>query len=146
MILAGNDLLEEIREQFARQKNRFPRRGALDYPKVIEGWIAGLDAFLLQYVTAGAIAADGSGHLTMHDAEHVGRVRQVAANLVGQSKSIDLTPFELTLLLIAVYLHDIGNVLGRSGHERQIHQVLAAAGTPLTIDTRSCPPAWCNWG
>lgn len=135
MILAGNDLLEEVREQFARQKNKFPRRGALDYPKVIEGWIGSLEAFLLPYVTAGANAADGIGHLTMHDTEHVGRVRQVAANLVSQSDSIDLTPFELTLLLIAVYLHDIGNVLGRSGHERQIHQVLTKAGTPLTIDT-----------
>ena len=134
MVLAGNDLLEEITEQFARQKNRFPRRGALDYPKVIAGWIGGLEAFLLPYVTAGAVAADGTGHLTMHDAEHVGRVRQVASNLVAQSDTIDLTPFELTLLLIAVYLHDIGNVLGRAGHERQIHRALASAGTTLSID------------
>jgi len=134
MILAGNDLLEEIAEQFARQKNRFPRRGALDYPKVIAGWIGGLEAFLLPYVTSGAIAADGSGHLTMHDSEHVGRVRQVASNLISQSDIIDLTPFELTLLLIAVYLHDIGNVLGRAGHERQIHRALTSAGTSLTID------------
>ena len=134
MKLAGNDILQEITEEFARRKNSFPRGGALDYPKVIAGWIGQLEAFLLPYVTAGAIAADGSGHLTMHDREHVDRVRQVTSNLLGQSDNIDLTHFELTLLLVAVYLHDIGNVLGRSGHERQIHRTLTAAGTELPID------------
>lgn len=134
MKLTENDILQEITEAFARKKNSFPRGGALDYPKVIAGWIGQLEAFLLPYITSGAIAADGTGHLTMHDREHVARVRQVASNLVAQAHSIDLTPFELTLLLIAVYLHDIGNVLGRSGHERQIHRVLVAAGTHLPID------------
>lgn len=134
MKLAGNDILQEITEEYARQKNSFPRAGALDYPAVIGGWIGQLEAFLLPYVTAGAIAADGNGHLTMHDREHVARVRQVAANLVVQSSTIDLTHYELTLLLVAIYLHDIGNILGRSSHERQIHRVLTAAGQNLPID------------
>ncbi|ARC36779.1 hypothetical protein A6J80_10640 [Paracoccus yeei] len=134
MKLAGNDILQEITEEFARMKNSFPRAGALDYPAVIGGWIGQLEAFLLPYVTTGAIAADGSGHLTMHDKEHVARVRQVASNLVAQSSAIDLTHYELTLLLVAIYLHDIGNILGRSNHERQIHQVLTAAGQKLPID------------
>jgi len=134
MKLAENDLLQEITAEFARKKNSFPRGGALDYPTVIAGWIGQLEAFLLPYVTSGAIAADGAGHLTMHDREHVGRVRQVASNLIAQSDSINLTHFELTLLLVAVYLHDIGNVLGRSGHERQIHRTLTAAGATLPID------------
>lgn len=134
MNLAGNDILQEITDEFARKKNSFPRSGALDYPTVIAGWIGQLEAFILPYVTAGAIAADGTGHLTMHDREHVTRVRQVAADLLSQSTSIDLTHFELTLLLVAVYLHDIGNVLGRSGHERQIHTTLAAAGAMLPMD------------
>lgn len=134
MKLAGNDLLQELTEAFDRNKNSFPRGGALDYPVVVAGWIAQLDASLLPYVTAGAVAADRSGHLTMHDREHVARVRQVASDLVRLSDSIDLTPFELTLLLIAVYLHDIGNVLGRAGHERQINRALAAAGAKLPID------------
>ena len=134
MQLAENDILQEIKAEFGRNKNSFPRGGALDYPTVIAGWIGQLEAFLLPYVTSGAIAADGAGHLTMHDREHVARVRQVASNLIAESNSIDLTHFELTLLLVAVYLHDIGNVLGRSGHERQIHQTLTAAGTKLPID------------
>ncbi len=134
MILAGNDILQEISEEFARKPNSFPRNGALDYPTVIAGWIRQLEASLLPYVTSGAIAKDGSGHLTMHDQEHVTRVRQVASNLISQSSAINLTHYELTLLLIAIYLHDIGNVLGRSGHERQIHAALTAAGTTLPLD------------
>lgn len=133
MKLAGNDILQEITEEFARRKNSFPRGGALDYPTVIGGWIGQLEAYVLPYVTTGAVAADGSGHLTMHDREHVARVRQVAANLISGS-DIALSHFELTLLLIAVYLHDIGNVLGRAGHERQIHRTLTAAGMKLPID------------
>lgn len=134
MQLAGNDILLEITEEFARKKNSFPRGGALNYPAVIAGWIGQLEAFVLPYVTAGAIAADSSGHLTMHDREHVERVRQIASDLIAHSSNINLTHYELTLLLVAIYLHDIGNILGRSRHERQIHPVLAAAGSKLPID------------
>ncbi|MGV2981188.1 hypothetical protein ACERNI_13415 [Camelimonas sp. ID_303_24] len=135
MKLAGDDILQEITEEFAKKKNGFPRSGAFDYPAVIAGWIKQLEGFVLPYVTAGANAVDGTGHLTMHDAEHVNRVRQVAANLISQSDTIDLTHFELTLLLVAIYLHDVGNSLGRAGHERQINRALNAAGTMLQIDT-----------
>jgi hypothetical protein len=134
MKLAGNDILREIEAGFARAKNSFPRGGVLDYPKVIAGWIAQLEAVLLPYVTVGAIAADGTGHLTMHDVEHVSRVRQVASDLIAKSDAIDVSHFELTLLLVAIYLHDIGNVLGRTGHERRINEVLMATGTKLPID------------
>jgi hypothetical protein len=134
MRLGGDDILQEITDEFARKKNSFPRGGVLDYPAVIAGWIRQLEANTLPYVTAGAIAADGGGHLTMHDKEHVSRVRQVAADLICRSDKIDLDHFEMTLLLIAIYLHDIGNVLGRDGHERQIHRVLQAAGAALPVD------------
>ncbi len=134
MKLAGNDILQEITEEFARKKNSFPRGGALDYPTVIAGWIGQLEGFVLPYVTAGANAGDGTGHLTMHDREHVARVRQIASNFVAQSDTINLTHFELTLLVVAIYLHDLGNSLGRSGHERQIHRALTAAGTNLPLD------------
>ena len=134
MKLAGNDILNEIEAEFARKKSSFPRNGALDYPKIVAGWIAQLEAFLLPYITSGAIASDAGGHLTMHDREHVVKVRQVACDLIERSNSLSLAHFELTLLLIAIYLHDIGNVLGRSGHERQINRVLMMAGTKLPID------------
>ena len=135
MKLTNNDLLSEITECFTKKKNDFPRGGSLDYPQIIGGWISNIEANTLPYVTAGGIAVDGNGHLTMHDKEHVSRVRQVTADLLGKSLTIDLSPFELTLLLIAVYLHDIGNILGRSGHERQINRVIQAAGAQLSIES-----------
>jgi hypothetical protein len=92
-----------------------------------------LQANAFPYVTSGGIAIDG-GHLTMHDGEHVARVTQVAANLIGQSSDLDLTPYELTLLLIAIQLHDIGNILGRSGHEKNIHKTIQAAAANLSVD------------
>jgi hypothetical protein len=94
-----------------------------------------LNADVLPYITVGSVAADGAGHLTMHDREHVERVRQVAADLIAESETLDLSPFELTLLLIAVYLHDLGNVIGRAGHERNINQVLKAANSMPPVDT-----------
>jgi hypothetical protein len=134
MKLCSDDILAEITAKFAVKPNDFPRGGSFDYPSVIGGWIKQLEANALPYLTAGAIAADGSGHLTMHDREHVARVRQVAANLIAQAGPIDLTPFELTLLLVAIYLHDIGNVLGRNGHERAINRTMKAIGANIGID------------
>ena len=135
MKLAGNDILDEITAEFKRKKSSFPRGGALDYPKIITGWIAQLEGYVLPYVTAGANATDATGNLTMHDREHVERVRRIASDLIDQSDTIVLNHFELTLLLVAIYLHDIGNTLGRDGHERHIHRALTAAGTMLPIDT-----------
>lgn len=135
MKLNGNDILKEVANKFAEQPNEFPRNGTVDYPKLIDGWIGKLNADVLPYITVGSVAADGAGHLTMHDREHVERVRQVAADLITESERIDLSPFELTLLLIAVYLHDLGNIIGRAGHERNINQVLKAANAMPPVDT-----------
>ena len=78
MKLAGNDLLQEIEAEFARKKNSFPRGGALDYPRVIAGWIGQLEALVFPYVTAGAIAVEGYGHLTMHDREQAFEAEMLA--------------------------------------------------------------------
>lgn len=134
MKLSGDDILSDIAAKFAAKPNDFPRAGAFDYPSVIGGWISKLEADSLPYVTAGGIAIDGSGHLTMHDKEHVSRVRKVAADLVGMAENLELSPHELCLLLVAIYLHDIGNVLGRAGHEKAIGVTLNAAQAQIGID------------
>lgn len=133
MKLRDDDILTDITNKFAQKKNDFPRNGSLDYPALVGGWMKNLQANAFPYVTAGGIAIDG-GHLTMHDGEHVGRVAQVAANLIGQADTLELTPYELTLLLVAIQLHDIGNVLGRAGHEKNILKAVQAAGAQLNID------------
>jgi len=134
MKLSGDDILSDITRKFADKPNDFPRGGQFDYPKVIGGWISQLEANALPYVTAGAIAADGTGHLTMHDKEHVSRVRNVAADLIDKAGDIQLSALELSLLLVAVYLHDIGNILGRGGHERAIGRTMNAIGANVGIE------------
>lgn len=51
---------------------------------------------------------------TEHGFAHVGKVAQVAANILMQTGHSER---EAELAAIAGYLHDIGNVVNRSGHE-----------------------------
>ena len=74
----------------------------------------------------------------MHDKEHVSRVRNVAADLIDKAGDIQLSVLELSLLLVAVYLHDIGNILGRGGHERAIGRTMNAIGANVGIDADKC--------
>lgn len=127
-----DSLLSKIDHAFTSTPNAFPRAGALKYPDIIRGWIANLDANLLPYVTAGAIAKDG-GHLTLHDKEHIDRVKHLTNDLVNGLSS-ELHPYELVLILCSVYMHDIGNILGRAGHEGRIAEVLRAVGAPAGFD------------
>jgi hypothetical protein len=133
MILLGGDVQRHIEETFRGNPQAFPRGGALDYPQVVAGWIAHFESNVLPYVTAGGISADGAGHLTMHDKEHIRRVRAVANSLIKDTTG-EITPYELTLLLCAIYLHDVGNIFGRAGHERRIGDVLRVAGAPHGFD------------
>jgi hypothetical protein len=44
MKLQGDDILVHIKEQFLAKPNDFPRNGTLDYPAIVTGWIAHLEA------------------------------------------------------------------------------------------------------
>lgn len=132
MNLHADGLVDHIDAEFAKSQTNFPRGGVLNYPDAIRGWTAGLDAMLLPYVTVGAISRDG-GHLTLHDREHIERVKKVAFNLAS-GLSCDLTAYEIVLLVVAIYMHDIGNILGRAGHESRISEVLKVVGAPPGFD------------
>ena len=132
MQLVGGDILTHLESVFANDPKSFPRHGTMRYPEVLRGWIGKVEADLLPHVTAAAVSIDG-GRLTAHDVEHVRRVRAVAARLLQESRH-DLTPYELVFLLLAIYLHDLGNALGREGHERRAKEVLKAGGAALTLD------------
>lgn len=126
------DLLDLIEGAFANSKSSFPRNGQIDYGSVLRGWISQIEANVLPHTTAGAVSVDG-GRLTAHDVEHVRRVRAVCSDLVHQAATA-LEPYELVFLLYAVYIHDLGNSLGRDGHERRANDVLDAAQLPMTMD------------
>jgi len=127
-----NDLLELIEQACQHSKSSFPREGIVDYGAVLRGWISQVEADILPQTTAAGISVDG-GRLTAHDVEHVRRVRAVCSNLVQQADEA-LTPYELVFLLYAVYMHDLGNHLGRDGHERRANEVLEAARLPVSMD------------
>ena len=126
------DLLERIEQAFKSGKSDFPRGGAIDYGAVLRGWISQVEANVLPHTTAAAVSIDG-GRLTSHDVEHVRRVRALCSELVNRAKE-SVTPYEMVFLLCAVYLHDLGNALGREKHEQRAREVLDAANLPVTLD------------
>lgn len=67
------------------------------------------------YVVKGAIAKDG-GYLNDHGPDHISKVILRASQLISESP-IRFSPYEIYILLMAIHIHDIGNILGREGHE-----------------------------
>lgn len=67
------------------------------------------------YVQMGAISYDG-GYLNDHGPEHIKKVILRASELLKDTEE-KLTEYEIYILLMAIHIHDIGNILGREGHE-----------------------------
>ena len=65
---------------------------------------------------------NGKYTLTQHNFKHFDRVISVATDLLKVSKFI-LTPYEQFMLLVAIEIHDIGNILGRTNHENSLEEV-----------------------
>jgi len=84
-----------------------------------------LEAFLKKdvhpLVSLGAAVKDGI-FLNDHGPAHVATVIKRASELVS-SDDCTLTSYEAYILLAAIQLHDIGNILGRSGHESRLRDL-----------------------
>jgi len=75
-------------------------------------------------VQAGNIASDG-GLLTDHGPNHIQTVMNRAADLLDNPKNNNkLTGYEIYLLLCGIHFHDLGNMLGRAEHEKQILKMM----------------------
>lgn len=71
-------------------------------------------------VVGGAANTDG-GLLNDHGVDHVKMVIERAGQLLKPSVSMlqpKLTPYEIFLLLCAIHVHDVGNISGRTDHEK----------------------------
>lgn len=97
-----------------------------DYPNKTSNYFdkfKSIDDYLNKHihheVNRGAVAC-GNGWLTDHGPEHIATVIQRASDL---SATADLSPYETFLLLVAIHLHDVGNVFGRESHEKKIVEV-----------------------
>ena len=76
-------------------------------------------------VEKGAISKDG-GFLTDHGPRHTETIIQRASSLLYHPEISypQLTPYEVYLLLIAIYFHDVGNIFGRDRHEEKHSEVM----------------------
>ena len=83
-------------------------------------------------VVSGASFTDG-GWLTDHGPRHIERVGSYAADICKQMGA-DLVPYELFFLLLAIQVHDIANISGRTNHENRINDIWERVFGPLGFD------------
>jgi hypothetical protein len=77
------------------------------------------------------------GLYTAHNAEHFDEVVLYAGELLGVkdgSEDIKLSPYELYVLLVAIRVHDAGNIHGRQEHEKKCFSVLRNCGAAAGDD------------
>jgi len=85
-------------------------------------------------VNAGADFTDETT-LTRHDSSHIARVIFQISKLLLYDK-VDITAYEAFHLLVAVQIHDVKNIEGRSEHENNAIEIFSELGIAGLIDTR----------
>lgn len=84
-------------------------------------------------VDAGLSAlSEDNGLYTLHGQDHFDDVVRYAGLMLGCEKGSEtlnmLTAYELYVLLLAIRMHDAGNMFGREGHEKRVFQMLKEMG------------------
>lgn len=72
--------------------------------------------------------------LNDHGPQHIKKVIERASAIL-KSSSLDLHEFETFILLCAIQIHDIGNVLGRAGHEKKLNEIFDQKSENIIIDS-----------
>lgn len=80
-------------------------------------------------------ATDPVLFLNDHGPEHINMVIDRANSIVSNFSTDHLSEFEAFILLCAVQIHDIGNILGRAGHERKLNSIFDEKSKNIIIDT-----------
>lgn len=73
-------------------------------------------------------------YLNNHGHGHVERVMDRIYSILAMV-DVQLSAYELFVLLCAVQLHDVGNIFGREGHEKTLQRVSYEKCSPYIIDT-----------
>ena len=100
----------------------FPGNSAIDYPKRFMGIADYLNNHVHLKVEKGALLNSGE-YLNGHGPEHVTAVIARASEMLGELDS-KLHAYEVYLLLVAIHFHDVANILGRTGHEQNIPEIM----------------------
>ena len=77
-------------------------------------------------------ALSGDGLLTDHGVQHISSVIRHAYEILVDP--MQLTGYEIFLLLISIHFHDLGNISGRLDHEKKIVDIIEEMGTLLPLD------------
>lgn len=101
-----------------------------------EACLSYLKTSIYPYVDAGLAAlSKENGIFTLHGPDHFDEVVKYAGLLLDAgSASVDLNAYELFILLVAIRIHDAGNMFGRENHERRTYEILSQMGTGVFPD------------
>lgn len=116
--------LESILEEKCKDSSKFPKMPN-DYFTQYCGFLNYLRTHIYAHINAGLSSNSAvPGYYTSHDAEHFDEVVRYAGDLLSADscevgKWDILSPYELYVLLIAIRIHDIGNIHGREDHEKR---------------------------
>jgi hypothetical protein len=107
--------------------------GGLPYPDRLANVFNYLEQYVYPQVERGALLND-SGYLTDHGENHIRTVIARADDLIRHNNAPRLlSAYEVYLLVQAIHFHDVGNIFGRTGHEKRLAEVFTALG-PLVGD------------
>lgn len=123
--------LEKLFEREAKNRSKFPRLD-VDYFIQYRGLLNHLKANIYKDIDSGLSANSENGGLyTAHNSEHFDEVVHYAGLLLGVetgNEEINLEPYEIYILLVAIRVHDAGNIHGREEHEKKCFSVLRNCG------------------
>ena len=104
------------------------------YQKKIDDIISGGDEVPCGQKIHDLFASDPVIFLNDHGPNHIEKVIERANSIVQNFKGEPLSEFEVFLLLCAIQIHDIGNVLGRAGHERKLVEIFNEKAKNIILD------------
>jgi hypothetical protein len=85
-------------------------------------------------INNGAYNFDQIPYLNNHGEKHVSTVIQRASELLIKS-GCKITPYECYILLMAIQFHDVGNIWGRTNHEKKCFEIINSLGAAACTDT-----------
>lgn len=98
-----------------------------DYKKDYSYIASQLNDWVHSNVNTGAMIKDG-GYLTDHGPGHIKTVIKRVSQMLDNNDNCILNPFEVYVLLVAIHLHDVGNIIGREGHHINAQMIIDKLG------------------
>lgn len=81
------------------------------------------------------LADDSIIFLNIHGPQHTQKVQEKALEILRCFTDSYPTPYEVFFLLSSIVVHDVGNLYGRSGHEKKIASMLEKATQNIIADS-----------